>query len=106
MEEVITKGEGIMTLFPRLERLYLVDLPKLGNFFLTEHALEFPFLREVYIYNCPEMKTFVKQGISVTTPSLKSVNFDHVDMKEDDLNKWIQQSFNNKACLIHCYMIF
>uniref|UniRef100_M1DZQ2 Cc-nbs-lrr resistance protein n=1 Tax=Solanum tuberosum TaxID=4113 RepID=M1DZQ2_SOLTU len=75
MEEVITKeeqqGEGIMTLFPLLDRLELCKLPKLGHFFLTNHALEFPFLRNVEIGDCPEMKTFVQQGISVSTPILK-----------------------------------
>ncbi|WMV52834.1 hypothetical protein MTR67_046219 [Solanum verrucosum] len=104
MEEVITKeeqeGAGIMTLFPLLEQLHLIRLPKLGHFFLTEHALEFPFLTDVYIDDCPEMKTFVQQGISVSTPSLKSVIPDHGMWEVDDLNKLIQQSFNNKVCLI------
>ncbi|KAK4725504.1 hypothetical protein R3W88_028283 [Solanum pinnatisectum] len=95
MEEVITKGEGIMTLFPRLEHLELNYLPKLGHFFLTEHALEFPFLKEVIIYKCPEMKTFVQQGISVSTPSLESVNYDY-EVKVDDLNKWVQQRFSSQ----------
>ncbi|KAG5583582.1 hypothetical protein H5410_054209, partial [Solanum commersonii] len=98
VEEVITKEEGFMILFPRLEILKLHELPKLGHFFLTEHALEFPFLKEVIIDDCPEMKTFVKQGISVSTPSLKSVNFDHEDVKVDDLNKSIQQ--RNKKLVI------
>ncbi|KAL3327272.1 hypothetical protein AABB24_037795 [Solanum stoloniferum] len=93
MEEVITKGEGIMTLFPQLVELELWGLPKLGHFFLTEHALEFPLLRSVTIRGCPEMKTFVQQGIYVSTPSLKSVNGRWV---EDDLNTWIQQRFNYK----------
>uniref|UniRef100_M1BMQ7 Cc-nbs-lrr resistance protein n=1 Tax=Solanum tuberosum TaxID=4113 RepID=M1BMQ7_SOLTU len=65
MEEVITEeeqqGEGIMTLFPLLEELKLQALPKLGHFFLTEHALKFPFLERLTIYHCPEMKTFVLQ---------------------------------------------
>uniref|UniRef100_A0A0V0GSM7 Putative disease resistance protein RPS2-like n=1 Tax=Solanum chacoense TaxID=4108 RepID=A0A0V0GSM7_SOLCH len=91
MEEVITKGEGIMTLFPRLEKLSC-QLPKLGHFFLTEHALEFPLLRIVSIRDCPGMKTFVQLGISVSTPILKCDD----EVKVDDLNKWIQQRFNNK----------
>ncbi|XP_049396971.1 disease resistance protein UNI-like [Solanum stenotomum] len=90
MEEVITKGEGIMTLFPRLEHLNLTNLPKLGHFFMTEHALEFPFLKIVIINDCPEMKTFVQHGISVSTPILKCDD----EVKVDDLNKWIQQSSN------------
>ncbi|KAH0723266.1 hypothetical protein KY289_006310 [Solanum tuberosum] len=92
MEEVITKGEGIMTVFPLLEQLELRKLPKLGHFFLTEHALEFPFLNNVYIRGCPEMKTFVQQGKSVSTPILKCDD----EVKVDDLNKWIQQRFNSK----------
>ncbi|KAH0723249.1 hypothetical protein KY285_005838 [Solanum tuberosum] len=91
MEEVITKGEGIVTLFPRLATLNLTYLPKLGHFFLTEHPLEFPFLKNVTIYLCSEMKTFVQQGIFVSTPSLEWVRFNHEMVKVDDLNKWIQQ---------------
>ncbi|KAH0676863.1 hypothetical protein KY285_024664 [Solanum tuberosum] len=78
MEEVITKeeeqGEGI---------------------FLTNDALELPFLREVLIDDFPEMKTFVQQGISVSTPSLKWVNYDD-KVKVDNLNKWTQQRFTSQ----------
>ncbi|KAG5583633.1 hypothetical protein H5410_054260 [Solanum commersonii] len=96
MEEVIKEeeqqGEGIMTLFPLLEELELSRLPKLGHFFLTEHALEFPLLRNVTIRGCPGMKTFVQQGISVSTPILKCDD----EVKVDDLNNWIQQRFNSQ----------
>ncbi|KAM3288737.1 hypothetical protein P3S67_022167 [Capsicum chacoense] len=78
-------------LFPRLDKLELENLPKLGHFILTKQALEFPFLREVEIHKCPEMKTFVQQG-SVSTPSLKNVNNDD-KVKVDDLNEWIHQRF-------------
>uniref|UniRef100_M1ATB4 Cc-nbs-lrr resistance protein n=1 Tax=Solanum tuberosum TaxID=4113 RepID=M1ATB4_SOLTU len=95
MEEVITKeeqqGEGIMTLFPNLEMLELCKLPMLERFFLTKSALKFPFLRKVKIDDCPIMKTFVQQGVSVSTPSLKCD-----DGKVDDLNKWTQQRFNSQ----------
>ncbi|PHT27493.1 hypothetical protein CQW23_32897 [Capsicum baccatum] len=101
MEEVITEDEQqeeeIMTnepLFPVLEGLKLQKIPKLGHFILTKRALEFPFLREVEIRKCPEMKTFVQQG-SVSTPSLKSVNNDD-KVKVDDLNEWIHQRFISK----------
>ncbi|KAM3205749.1 hypothetical protein BC332_26879 [Capsicum chinense] len=70
MEEVITEdeqqGEEIMSnepLFPRLETLELMFLPKLRHFFLMNRALEFPFLRKVNIHDCPEMKIFVQQGL-------------------------------------------
>lgn len=53
VEEVITEeeqqGEGTMTLFLMLEELELVWLPKLGHFFLTEHALKLSSLRIVEI---------------------------------------------------------
>ncbi|KAG5616244.1 hypothetical protein H5410_016068, partial [Solanum commersonii] len=73
MEEVITKEE-------QLEELSLNKLPKLGHFFLTDHALKFPFLI---------------RGISVSTPSLEWLNYDCV-VKVDDLNNWTQQRFNSK----------
>ncbi|PHT29108.1 hypothetical protein CQW23_31280 [Capsicum baccatum] len=100
MEEVITEeeqqGEEIMTnessLFPMLEELILHKLPKLGHFFQTKRALEFPFLIRVMILECHEMKTFVQKG-SVSTPVLEIVND---ELKVDDLNKWVQQSFNSK----------
>uniref|UniRef100_M1BMQ4 Cc-nbs-lrr resistance protein n=1 Tax=Solanum tuberosum TaxID=4113 RepID=M1BMQ4_SOLTU len=84
-----------MTLFPLLEKLRLRYLPKLGHFFLTKHPLKFPFLREVWINECPEMKTFVQQGIPVSTPSLREVNYEYVG-KVDDLNKWTQQKFTSQ----------
>ncbi|KAH0686054.1 hypothetical protein KY285_016597 [Solanum tuberosum] len=99
MEEVITKeeqqGEGTMTLFPPLEELSLNKMPKLGHFFLTDHARKFPFLIRVWIDDCPKMKMIVQQGISVSTPSLEWLNYDCV-VKVDDLNKWTQQRFNSK----------
>ncbi|PHT37343.1 hypothetical protein CQW23_25043 [Capsicum baccatum] len=105
MEEVITEeeqeGEENMTnepLFPLLEELILDKLPKLGHFFLTKRALEFPFLRKVKIRKCPEMKMFVQHG-SVSTPSLEIVNNDD-EVKVDDLNEWIHQRFNSKVCLV------
>lgn len=99
MKEVITEDEQreeLMTnepLFPLLENLELDRLPKLGHFFLREHALKFPYLKKVLISYCPEMKPLVQQGISVSTPSLESVNSDD-EKKVDDLNKAI---FNSKV---------
>ncbi|PHU14837.1 hypothetical protein BC332_16042 [Capsicum chinense] len=101
MEEVIAEeeqeGDEIMTnepLFSRLEELMLNELPKLGHFFLTKRTLQFPFLRKVWIIDCPEMKTFIQKG-TVSTPSLEIANNDDV-VKVDDLNKWIHQRFNSK----------
>ncbi|XP_049342917.1 uncharacterized protein LOC125807240 [Solanum verrucosum] len=67
MEEVITEekqqGQETKPLFPLLEKLKLYSLPKLRHFFVTKCALEFPCLIEVRIGECPEMKTFIQQGI-------------------------------------------
>ncbi|WMV52889.1 hypothetical protein MTR67_046274 [Solanum verrucosum] len=107
MEEVITveeqQGEGTMTLFPLLAELELRRLPKMGHFFLTEHALTFPFLRKMKIDDCPKMKTFVQQGISVSTPILKWVNFAK-EVKVDDLNKWTQEMFNSQMFIYVCQL--
>uniref|UniRef100_M1AF86 Leucine-rich repeat n=1 Tax=Solanum tuberosum TaxID=4113 RepID=M1AF86_SOLTU len=100
MEEVITEeeqqGQGIMTLFPSLKVLKLCRLPQLEHFFLTEHALEFPLLREVEIDDCPEMNMFVQHGIFMSIASLESVNNDD-EVKAVDLNKVM---FNSKVCLV------
>ncbi|KAM3339364.1 hypothetical protein P3S68_029233 [Capsicum galapagoense] len=99
MKEVITEeeqqGEEIMCnepLFTRLENLYLYDLPKLGHFILTKHALEFSFLKEVDIPECPKMKTFIQQG-TVSTLNLENVKNDD-ELKIVDLNKAM---FNSKV---------
>ena len=103
MEEVITEEEQLVQemttkpLFPRLEKLVLEELPKLGHFFLTKHALEFTFLGEVRINSCPEMKTF-SLG-SVSTHSLDRLIVDYAEVK-DNLNKAIQQLFILKVCLV------
>uniref|UniRef100_K4BSX7 Disease resistance protein At4g27190-like leucine-rich repeats domain-containing protein n=1 Tax=Solanum lycopersicum TaxID=4081 RepID=K4BSX7_SOLLC len=51
---------------------------------------------EVKIDDCPGMKTFVRQEISVSNLVLKWVNRDD-ELKVDDLNKWTQQRFICKA---------
>ncbi|KAM3288851.1 hypothetical protein P3S67_022281 [Capsicum chacoense] len=105
MEKVITEeeqqGEEIMcneALFPRLEKLKLDDLPKLEHVILTKHALEFPFLKELDIYECPEMKTFIQQG-TMSTLDLESVNNED-ELRVVDLNKAM---FNSKVCLVLLY---
>ncbi|KAM3339407.1 hypothetical protein P3S68_029276 [Capsicum galapagoense] len=100
MEEVIAEqeqeGEEIMrneSLFPVLEELKLCNLPELGHFILTKHALEFPFPKEVDICECPKMKTFINQGTMSSTLSLESVNNDD-ELKVVDFNK---EMFNSKV---------
>ncbi|KAM3288785.1 hypothetical protein P3S67_022215 [Capsicum chacoense] len=99
MEEVIgeeeREGEEIMCnepLFPRLEDLNLYNLPKMGHFILTKHALEFPSLKELDISSCPKMKTFIQQE-TVSTLNLESVKNDD-ELKVVDLDKAM---FNSKV---------
>ncbi|PHT37356.1 hypothetical protein CQW23_25056 [Capsicum baccatum] len=114
MEEVIgeeeREGEEIMCnepLFPRLEDLNLYNLPKLGHFILTKHALEFPSLKELDISSCPKMKTFIQQegsiGNSLSTSSKETVSTLNLEsaknddeLKVVDLNKAM---FNSKSLL-------
>ncbi|XP_047258239.1 disease resistance protein RPS2-like, partial [Capsicum annuum] len=98
MEEVITEEEQqveeIVTnepLFPRVEVLKLYSFPKLGHFILTRHALEFPFLREVDINECPKMKTFIQQETVSTLHAKVCLNDD--ELKVVDLN---EPMFNSK----------
>ncbi|KAJ8546358.1 hypothetical protein K7X08_018941 [Anisodus acutangulus] len=81
--------------------LVLDELPTLGHFFQTKCALEFPFLGEVEIKSCPEMKTFVQLG-SVSAPILKwlvvETLIEDTEVK-DDLNKAIQQRFDSKVAM-------
>lgn len=84
-----------MTLFSLLEHLQLIMLPNLAHFFLTECTLEIPILSNFLIDYCPAMKTFIQQGISVSTPSLEGVNNDD-EVKVGYLNKAM---FNSKGLL-------
>ena len=79
-------------LFPMLEELQLEGLPKLGHFLLTK------CLRDVKIDDCPEIKTFIQQGVSVSTAGLAWVNYDD-RVEVNDLNEWIQHRFNSKVFL-------
>ena len=60
MEEVLhTDEEETLSdaLFPRLECLFLEDLPILKSFCIERNA-KFPLLKTIGMTNCPKLKTF------------------------------------------------
>ncbi|KAG5577713.1 hypothetical protein H5410_057847 [Solanum commersonii] len=102
MEElVVVRANSITALCSQHPTAYFSKLLKLqmllkpANLFLAKRAIEFPFLRVVWIHECLEMKTLVQQGISMSTPILKSVNND--DEVYDLLDKYIEFRFNYAA---------
>ncbi|OMO62370.1 Ribosomal protein S7e [Corchorus capsularis] len=63
MEEVISTEEGNnrQLIFPKLDLLYLNELPKLARFGNGSY-LEFPLLRWVRLENCPTLETFISDS--------------------------------------------
>ncbi|KAG8479960.1 hypothetical protein CXB51_024974 [Gossypium anomalum] len=57
------------TIFSKLERLSLEDLPKLKDT-CFENDFEFPCLRGLTLTNCPLLKTFISKSISGDEPQI------------------------------------
>ncbi|XWS42673.1 hypothetical protein CRYUN_Cryun16bG0034300 [Craigia yunnanensis] len=73
IEEVIIITEGLVEkertrklVFPELDHLDLIDLPNLKRFCFG-NPIEFPFLRELMIVQCPVLNTFHCDSTSVGT---------------------------------------
>ncbi|KAH6799671.1 hypothetical protein C2S53_004143 [Perilla frutescens var. hirtella] len=78
-----------------LEKLELENLRKLVSFCEWEFDVEFPSLREVDIYKCPDMKHFTL-GL-LTTPKLEVVRINREEIGGlKDLNGAVQQQFEKK----------
>ncbi|XP_050940706.1 uncharacterized protein LOC103504481 [Cucumis melo] len=75
IEEGSTEEDGNdeMVVFNNLQDLYIFNCSNLTSFYCGRCIIKFPCLREVYIWDCPEMKVF-SLGI-VSTPRLKYGNF-------------------------------
>lgn len=71
-------------LFPRLQEVNLVNLPKLGFFCKWRFSLELPSLERLWIEECPKMERFTLGAI--TTPNLNSVIIDFEPLDAQDLN--------------------
>uniref|UniRef100_A0A9I9CIY6 AAA+ ATPase domain-containing protein n=1 Tax=Cucumis melo TaxID=3656 RepID=A0A9I9CIY6_CUCME len=75
IEEGSTEEDGNdeMVVFNNLQHLYIFNCSNLTSFYCGRCIIKFPCLRQVDIWNCPEMKVF-SLGI-VSTPRLKYENF-------------------------------
>ncbi|KAH6808448.1 hypothetical protein C2S53_019096 [Perilla frutescens var. hirtella] len=93
-EENAVSGDGQSTtlLFPKLQELQLSYLPKLVSFCEWKCDVEFPSLRILRIYECPNMKYFTLG--SLTTPNLKTAYINgRYFGAEKDLNVVLQKQY-------------
>ncbi|XP_044467302.1 disease resistance protein At4g27190-like [Mangifera indica] len=64
LEEIISGEEvnGAPTFsFPQLEKIYLDTLPKLKCFYPRLHAIEWPLLRSLFVFNCKKIKVYASE---------------------------------------------
>ena len=91
MEEIllIEEEEEIFpeALFPRLECLFLEDLPILKSFCIERNA-KFPLLKTISMKNCPKLKTFAFRHASANMDVRKGLmetnleeNPDHITLQ-------------------------
>ncbi|KAL4637310.1 hypothetical protein ACB092_03G068500 [Castanea dentata] len=82
--EVVT-GEGVeaseVIIFTQLTHLKLDCLPNLSSFCSRSYSFEFPYLEEVIVRECPEMKTFSHGALK--TPKLERVQATQVQNSKD-----------------------
>ncbi|KAH9752952.1 Disease resistance protein [Citrus sinensis] len=72
LEELNAKEEHIGPRFPRLNRLRLIDLPKLKRFCnFTGNIIELSELENLTIENCPDMETFISNSVVHVTTNNK-----------------------------------
>ncbi|KAL4376293.1 hypothetical protein GQ457_02G040600 [Hibiscus cannabinus] len=58
-EAIITNGNKISIIFPRLQTIELESCSNMTSFYLGSTALECPSLKEIIVVECPNMTTFV-----------------------------------------------
>ncbi|XP_044467303.1 disease resistance protein At4g27190-like [Mangifera indica] len=64
LEEIISEEEvnGAPTFsFPQLEEIYLHSLPKLKCFYKRSHAIDWPMLRSLYVFDCRKIKLYASK---------------------------------------------
>ncbi|KAH9687056.1 AAA domain-containing protein [Citrus sinensis] len=100
IEEIIKSQVGIEAkhciVFRKLKYLRLDCLPSLTSFSSSNYTLEFPFLKQVVVRQCPKMKIFSQGGL-LHTPMLNKVQLTEEDDDEGywegDLNNTIQKLY-------------
>ena len=95
MEEVLhTDEEETLSdaLFPRLERLFLEDLPLLKRF-CTDSNVEFPLLKNFSANSCPKLKTFAFRHAGSNMDVRKGL----VEINSEDNRHTTSQSHINES---------
>jgi hypothetical protein len=109
MEEILVVEEsGVKdeitpeVLFPRLECLYLEDLPILKRFCFGS-SIEFPSLKELAIVNCPKVEAFISKSLS----SDMTINKELKEMSAEETPHFVMQPFFNEEVInfftLPCY---
>lgn len=78
-EETDIVSSKTCCLFPRLQEIWMVNLPKLESFCEWRCALELPSLKILSIRDCPEMTSF-STG-SIVTPHLQTITINDTDLE-------------------------
>ncbi|XP_057513860.1 disease resistance protein At4g27190-like [Actinidia eriantha] len=91
-EETESSIEKIV--FPDLREITLDNLHNLTCFCKGRYAVEYPYLEEMYLVNCPKMEIF-GHGAQIS-PKLKKVRLPE-EIWKGDLNSTVQHIFNQKA---------
>ncbi|XP_044477789.1 uncharacterized protein LOC123205055 [Mangifera indica] len=102
MTEIVSNKTGVTEedeiVFGNLKLLSLKYLESLTCFCSGNYALKFPFLKELIVCDCPQMKTFSVGDLN--TPSLQEVQRNRWDIYkwacEDDLNAIIQRWYERE----------
>ncbi|KAK9290367.1 hypothetical protein L1049_008536 [Liquidambar formosana] len=91
MEEIISKGEeeeeermNTIMVIPQLKCLELYHLPNLISFCQGRYAFDLPSLVDVFVFDCPKMKTFSSEFVS--TKGLKQVLFQRKEFEYNSAN--------------------
>nr|KAJ0219827.1 hypothetical protein LSAT_V11C200052970 [Lactuca sativa] len=71
VQQTTMASSSKVVVFPRLKRIHLEYLQELVGFFLGTNEFQWPSLKKVGIYGCPQMKVFTAGGS--TAPQLKYV---------------------------------
>ena len=96
MEEVLHIDEEeilLDELFPRLECLFLEDLPILKRFCIDSNVEINPLLKKFRIKNCPKLKTFAFRHASSNMEVHKGV----VEINSEDNRHTTSQSHINES---------
>lgn len=106
MIEVVEDNKEIYvtSLFPKLESIIICDLQKLKSFCQWEHALKFPPLCSVAIFDCPGMETFIMGPLITPHNFTLSINDEKYEVK--DLNGGLRDHFTAEVCFCECVFLF